>query len=305
MSADDILGFWLAQAGRVPMLTPAEELHLGGMVRAWRDHPDGPDGAPERVQRRGRRSRDRMVSANLRLVVAVAQRMGRRMERADALQEGAIGLQRAAEKFDPERGYKFSTYAYWWIRQAITRGGELYGRTIRLPTHLAQALAAFDAKRAQLEMALGRLPSLAELAAELRLPPREVALFLDRGRPIGSLDAVVGDGDSRLIDLVPCPRSDEPEDHDPQLQRLVQLLELWEERAADGSPRHPTACHYAELLRGHYGVDGPPQTMAQLGAARGLSRHQISYRLERGRAALRAGRLPPEDPSQLEILRHV
>ena len=122
----DSVGLWLAAAGRQPLMTPAEEVHLGAMIRRWQDWPGGPDVAPAPVQRRGLRARDRMVSANLRLVVSVAGKYRQRINArhqclSDALQEGAIGLQRGAEKFDAARGYKFSTYAYWWIRQALQR----------------------------------------------------------------------------------------------------------------------------------------------------------------------------------------
>jgi len=122
MKPDPSVRQWLDGAARIPLLTAAEELHLGAIVRRWQDHPEGPGTAPTNVQRRGLRARNRIVEANLRLVHLVATRYKGRADMADMLQSGAIGLTRAAEKFDPERGYKFSTYAYFWIRQAIQRG---------------------------------------------------------------------------------------------------------------------------------------------------------------------------------------
>lgn len=122
MKPDPSVRQWLDGAARIPLLTPAEELHLGAIVRRWQDYPGGPGAAPANVQRRGLKARNRMVEANLRLVHLVAVRYKGRADMADMLQSGAIGLTRAAEKFDPERGYKFSTYAYFWIRQAIQRG---------------------------------------------------------------------------------------------------------------------------------------------------------------------------------------
>ena len=117
---------WLNEAGRHPLLSPAQEIALGAAVRAWLDHPDGPDGAPPRVRRAGLRARDRLVVCNLRLVVSSvkswfsrAEHVG--LEKVDVLQLGAVGLQRAAEKFDPTRGYKFSTYATLWITQGVRR----------------------------------------------------------------------------------------------------------------------------------------------------------------------------------------
>jgi RNA polymerase sigma factor (sigma-70 family) len=130
---DDMIAHWLGQAGQIPLLTAAEAIHLGGLVRRWQDWEPSPDEAPAAVRRRGLHARDRMVSANLRLVVSVATKCFRHdAPLIDRLQSGSIGLARAVEKFDPARGYTFSTYAFWWIRQAIDRG-ELDEKTIRLP----------------------------------------------------------------------------------------------------------------------------------------------------------------------------
>lgn len=167
MAEQDSIGRWLEAAGRVPLLTAAEELHLGVMVREWQDWPGGPDQSPAGVRRRGLRARDRMASANLRLVVAVArkftpaaQRRGLRLE--DGLQEGVIGLMRGVEKFDPQAGYKFSTYGYWWIRQAIGRWLHS-SAVIRLPLNVSEELgrlsvaeieAMAPSKRARLQAAM-------------------------------------------------------------------------------------------------------------------------------------------------------
>lgn len=136
--AADATQRWLNAAGRQPLLTAAGELHLGAMVRAWQDHPDGPDGAPAGVIRRGRRARDRLVASNLRLVAHVLGKQRPKLasisddDLQDLLQAGAQGLTRAAEKYDPARGYRFTTYAYWWIRQGINRGLD---RQFRNPTY--------------------------------------------------------------------------------------------------------------------------------------------------------------------------
>jgi len=114
------------------MLTPAEEVHLGRSVRAWQDWEPSPDEAPSAVRKRGLRARNRMVSANLRLVASICGRITRESSYSDNLQNGTFGLIRAAERYDPERGYKFSTFAYWWIKQAIATG-LLAERPIRLP----------------------------------------------------------------------------------------------------------------------------------------------------------------------------
>ena len=184
----DSLGAWLEAAGRVPLLTAAEEIHLGTAVRRWQDWPDGPDAAPADVRRRGLRARERMVSANLRLVVAVAKRFAgpgvmRGLELEDLLQLGAIGLQRGVEKFNPQAGYKFSTYGYWWVRQAMSRA-VAEGGLIRLPSD------ANDKLRRLTPLEVEALPAnhrarLAAAAAALR---------------VSSLDAPCGaDGDSTLL----------------------------------------------------------------------------------------------------------
>jgi RNA polymerase sigma factor (sigma-70 family) len=141
----DSLGDYLRAIGRIPLLTPAEEISLGTSIREWRDHPDGPDGAPAQLRRRGLKARDRMVQANLRLVVSIAKKSTTRgamvgLTLLDLIQEGTIGLVRGVEKFDPARGYKFSTYAYWWVRQGIGRVLEVSG-TIRIPVGLRQLTA--------------------------------------------------------------------------------------------------------------------------------------------------------------------
>jgi RNA polymerase sigma factor (sigma-70 family) len=178
-NGSDSVSAWMNAAGRVPMLTADEELHLGTLVRTWQDHPDP---CPAAVRRRGLRARERMVTANLRLVISVARRFrGQRniggMEFPDLLQEGTIGLARGVEKFDPARGYKFSTYAYWWIRQAIARSIHEKSRLIRLPIGISEGKS-------------GNPELLAAAATTTKM---------------ASLDCVVADGDTRLVDLLAAP----------------------------------------------------------------------------------------------------
>lgn len=192
----DSVGAWLAAAGRLPMLTPAEEVHLGAMIRRWQDWPDGPDAAPAPVRRRGLKARDRMVSANLRLVVSVAGKYRQRITArhqclTDALQEGAIGLQRGAEKFDAARGYKFSTYAYWWIRQALQRWLDSVD-LIRLPINVSEKL---------------RSPEL-----DLCDPRMAAAVAAKR---LSSIDLHIGEGGgSTLVDMLAAPAEDPLEGFD-------------------------------------------------------------------------------------------
>ena len=133
---------WLDNAGRQPLLTPAGEVHLGALVREWQDWPGGPVEAPPAVTRRGLKARDRLVASNLRLVAMVCDRyrLPVTIPMEDALQSGTIGLCRAAEKFDPARGYKFSTYAFLWVRQAVTAEVDAMASTIRLPAPVGAAM---------------------------------------------------------------------------------------------------------------------------------------------------------------------
>lgn len=157
------MSWWHDQAGRFPLLTPAQEIHLGTMVRQWLDHPEP---VPPAISRRGLRARDRFVRANLRLVVSFAERYRSvpSQYQDDLIQAGNLGLMRAVEKFDPTRGYKFSTYAYWWIRQGIHQFLEHHGRSIRLPTNHAAQFSRLQSALAELCGRLGRPPTRPEIA---------------------------------------------------------------------------------------------------------------------------------------------
>ncbi len=245
----DAVGAWLAAAGRVPLLTAAEEVHLGQAIRRWMDHPDGPDLAPAPVRRRGLRARDRMVAANLRLVASVTNKYrqritARRMCLADALQEGAIGLQRGAEKFDPARGYKFSTYAYWWVRQSITRWLDQLD-LIRLPINVSEQLrsAAVDLSD----------PRLAAAVAAKRM---------------GSLDRRVGEANnSSLADMLAAPAEDPLEGLDAALL-VTRMRSAW-----------PDDLALLELSQDHRG----PELAVLMDCSKGT----VAVRLAASRARLR------------------
>ena len=224
----DLVRSYLRDIGRVPLLSHEQEITLGRQVqelvaleeleqelemRAGGSKPDQEQLAqaaqltPQQLKKRlrsGQRAKERMVAANLRLVVSVAKKYTKRnMELLDLIQEGTIGLVRGVEKFDPTRGYKFSTYAYWWIRQGITRAIAEKSRTIRLPIHITETLNKLKKGQRELSQELGRTPTVTELAEFVELPEEEVKDLLCRARQPVSLETKVGDGDdTELLDLL-------------------------------------------------------------------------------------------------------
>jgi len=203
---------YLSAAGRIPLLTADEEILLGRAIQAaqqlMQSKPDGPYSQSERrILHRGGKAKDRMITANMRLVVDVSKKYRRQcmhLSHEDLLQEGTFGLIRAAEKFDPERGYKFSTYAYWWIRQSMARAITVYDRSIRLPGHVAERimkLRAWINKRAETH----KCPTLAECAEFLDVDESLARDCLYHMQSIMSLDAKARHNDaeaSALVDLI-------------------------------------------------------------------------------------------------------
>ena len=249
-------------------LSPADlraQVQLGN--KAWAELLDMSPGDLQRQLLHGRRAKERMIQANLRLVVAVAKKYQHRgMELLDLVQEGTLGLERGVEKYDPTRGFRFSTYAYWWIRQGITRAIATQSRTIRLPVHVTEKLNRI--KRVQQEIASneGRIASIADLARELGISEDTVRQTLARVPRSVSLDTRVGrEQDTQLGDLIEDGHAT-PEQtltHDELHNDLEDLLDELTSREA-------------AVLRRRFGLeDDTPQTLAQIGEELKLSRERV------------------------------
>ena len=268
---------FLSEMGRIPLLTAAEEITLGSAVQLSRS----PEATPSQ-QRAGRRAKDRMIQANLRLVVAVSRKYLHRqigqLELGDLVQEGCIGLNRAVEKFDPELGYKFSTYAYWWIRQGITRAIAEKSRTIRLPIHITEMLNKLKKGQRELSQELGRTPSVTELALFVELPEEEVKDLMCRARQPVSLEMKVGDGDdTELLELLA---------GDGELPSDQVEGECLKGDLGDLLSQLPEL--QGKVLRMRYGMDGEePMSLTGIGRIIGISRDRVRNLERDGLAGLR------------------
>ena len=265
--------WYLATIGREPLLTAAEEIELGNQVQAMmalvEQKRDDYTPQERKIIKVGRRSKERMMKANLRLVVSVAKKyQGKGMELLDLIQEGSLGLERAVEKFDPTRGYKFSTYAFWWIRQSMTRAIACQSRTIRLPVHLSERLTTIRKVSLDLAHKLGAMPSRQEIADALNMPVQELDSLLRQALTTSSLDAPINadEGRSFLGDLIADSSAEEPLEqvergmHQEQLGRWLGHLTEQER----------------EVLALRFGLDGKERhTLAEIGRLLDVSRERV------------------------------
>jgi RNA polymerase sigma factor (sigma-70 family) len=268
---------YLNAIGRVPLLTPEEEVdlakryHAGVAAKELLTLPGLPASTKARLRRLiedGARAQERLVTANLRLVVSVARRyLGRGLSLLELVQEGNLGLMRGVEKFDHTKGYKFSTYATWWIRQALTRGTANKARAVRLPVHVHELVAKVRRTEFELLQVLGRDPTDEEVAEDLGLTVARLRELRLAGREITSLDRTIGeDGETTLGDLV-------PDDEAPDPEHLATAELARHEVAAALEQLHERERGVLEL---RYGLRGDePRTLEEIGDLYGVTRERI------------------------------
>jgi len=249
-STTDALQLFLNEISRYPLLTAAEEIDLAKQIER---------GEPE--------AKARMINSNLRLVVSIARKyQGQELSLLDLIQEGILGLIRASEKFDWRRGYKFSTYATFWIRQAIQRGMANKSRTIRIPVHIGQRERKIARARRDLAARFGREATDEEVATETELPLRQVQEVEEAARTVTSLDRPIGEGETSFGDLLPSDQLAPEEEVEVSLRQetLRQAVEQLPERER-------------EVVRLRYGINGDePTPLRETGRRLGISPERVS-----------------------------
>jgi RNA polymerase primary sigma factor len=250
--SDDSVRLYLREIGKIPLLTPEEELALAQKVKAG-----------------DKNAKDKMAEANMRLVVSIAKRYsGRGLDFLDLIQEGNTGLLRAVEKFDPDKGFKFSTYATWWIRQAITRAIADQARTIRIPVHMVETINKLLRTQRRMTQELNREPTIDELAREMEMEPEKIEYVMKIKQDITSLDANVrdDDDDSVLGDFI--------EDEDAQSPEETATTQLLKEQVKD--MLSVLTEREQKILKMRFGLeDGKSHTLEEVGQEFSVTRERI------------------------------
>ena len=298
LSGDSVRSY-LRDIGRIPLLEHDEEILLGRQVQRMmvlkemrKELELDEDGLAtamditlkqiKKEMRDGERAKDKMVTANLRLVVSVAKKYTKRnMELLDIIQEGTIGLVRGVEKFDPGRGYKFSTYAYWWIRQGITRAIAEKSRAIRLPIHITENLNKLKKAQRELSQMNGQMPNVFELSAYLGLTVDEIKDLMCKARQPTSLEIKIGENrDTALIDLL---------EDETQLPENILEIQYIKEDIRELIKELPEM--QAAVISMRYGIGDEmlePMSMTAIGQVLNMSRDRVRTLEHKGIRALRA-----------------
>jgi RNA polymerase sigma factor (sigma-70 family) len=289
-SADlrDALGHLFEQIRGIPLLAPEDEVALGRRIALGQAAELSLGASPESRDLMlqvvdGRSAREALILANVRLVISIARRhQGLGLDLVDVVQEGMFGLIRAAEKFDYTLGYKFSTYATWWIRQSVTRGVADRGRLIRLPVHYLETVNRVRKQSFALERQLGRPPKLMELARELAMQPATVQAALEHARLPVSLDAELPGTEMTLAEAVTYQTPDVEEEVFEELQRQAVAARLDALRTFLVAHRSGASASGTEILERRFGfTDGRLWTLEELGQEFGVTRERVRQVLDK------------------------
>ncbi|BAQ62460.1 cyanobacteria-specific RpoD-like sigma factor [Geminocystis sp. NIES-3708] len=301
----DMVRTYLQEIGKVPLLSHEQEIIFGKQVQhmmalynvqenlteklgrqpsieEWSNAVNKTPNEIKKIIHQGKRAKQKMIEANLRLVVAIAKKYQKRnMEFLDLIQEGSLGLERGVEKFDPTKGFKFSTYAYWWIRQAITRAIAQQARTIRLPIHITEKLNKIKKTQRELSQKLGRSPSPNEIAIALELEPAQIREYFSIARQPISLDVKVGDNqDTELSELL----EDDGISPDAYITQELMRQDL-HKLLGELTPQQQ------QVVKLRFGLeDGKELSLAKIGQRMSISRERVRQLEQQALAHLRKKR---------------
>lgn len=301
----DMVRTYLQEIGKVPLLSHEQEIIFGKQVQKmmalynkrdklarqlereptldeWAEEVNKSPNELKKIIHQGKRAKQKMIEANLRLVVAIAKKYQKRnMEFLDLIQEGSLGLERGVEKFDPTKGFKFSTYAYWWIRQAITRAIAQQARTIRLPIHITEKLNKIKKTQRELSQELGRSPTPTEIAIALELEPAQIREYFRIARQPISLDVRVGDNqDTELSELL----EDEGVSPDKYITQELMRQDL-HKLIGELTPQQQ------QVVKLRFGLeDGKELSLAKIGQRMNISRERVRQLEQQALAHLRKKR---------------